>query len=154
MRKTCEPIPLIMHETELGCLVPVSHKLQKNGYFRRWVRRNGTSVRDYGHRIAFMEYHGLTSIREGWEVDHVCRNRACCNPRHMRLLTRPEHQYLTSRMRGDELKEEARLIWETNGRNMTGEALGNAVGVAQGTASRWIREWREENEADRMRWAT
>lgn len=43
------------------------------------------SVVDYTHRVVF----GLLGIEipVGMEVDHVCRNRACCNPDHLRFVT-------------------------------------------------------------------
>lgn len=152
-RQPFAPIPLVLKETELGCLIPISHKLQKNGYFRRRVRREGRSVRDYGHRIAFMDFHGLTVIPEGVEIDHVCRQRACCNARHMQAIPRREHQYLTSKMRDAELNEDARLLWEVHGRTMTGKALSEAISISQTAASRWIKGWRDEIAADDARWA-
>ena len=41
------------------------------------------------HRIAYEEWVG--PIPDGMEIDHVCRNRACCNPKHLRLATRKQN---------------------------------------------------------------
>lgn len=39
----------------------------------------------YAHRVAYELYVG--PIPEGLEIDHLCRNRACCRPDHLELVT-------------------------------------------------------------------
>lgn len=41
------------------------------------------------HRIAWIEAHG--PIPPGMEVDHVCKQRACVEVSHLRLLTHREN---------------------------------------------------------------
>jgi hypothetical protein len=45
---------------------------------------NGRSF--YAHRIAHELYKG--PIPDGLEIDHLCRNRQCCNPDHLEAVTR------------------------------------------------------------------
>lgn len=61
---------LILETTETGCIIPTSHRLNHDGYFRK--RTNG--VLEMYHRTVWVEANG--PIPDGYEVDHKCRNRA------------------------------------------------------------------------------
>lgn len=71
-------------ETEGGCwqwqLSSGSH-----GYGNAY---NGTTV-VLAHRMSFEAFRG--PIPTGLTVDHICRNRMCVNPAHLRLLTNVEN---------------------------------------------------------------
>ena len=51
-------------------------------------------VKLLAHRVAYEAIRG--PIPEGLVIDHLCRNRACCNPAHMEVVTIGENV-----MRGD-----------------------------------------------------
>lgn len=42
-----------------------------------------------GHRFIWLYLYG--SIPKGLEIDHLCRNRACVNPKHLELVTHKEN---------------------------------------------------------------
>lgn len=59
--------------------------LQPNGYGQFW---NGTRVVK-SHRWAYE--HLVGPIPAGLDLDHLCRNRGCCNPDHLEPVTRSEN---------------------------------------------------------------
>lgn len=74
------PIP------ECGCFVFTGH-LSHDGYGR--LRVGPTYRRMSVHRIAYELHKG--PIPEGYEVDHLCRVRSCCNPDHLEAVTPKEN---------------------------------------------------------------
>lgn len=51
------------------------------------LRRKGKNVN--AHRYYYQREHG--PIPPGMDLDHLCRNRLCCNPEHMEVVTRAEN---------------------------------------------------------------
>ena len=66
--------------------------LDTTGYGRVMLKcATPTSVRTTGavHRVVYAECVG--PIPSGMTLDHLCRNRACCNPLHMDVITLAEN---------------------------------------------------------------
>jgi hypothetical protein len=59
--------------------------LQANGYALVSLGRTAEG-RDYLHRVTYRDAHG--EIPAGMDIDHLCRNRACCNPEHLEAVSR------------------------------------------------------------------
>lgn len=65
--------------------------MEANGALDTWgYGRVKIAQKSYGaHRIAYMLFNG--PIKGNLQVDHICRNRACINPKHLRLVTQKEN---------------------------------------------------------------
>jgi hypothetical protein len=70
-------------DTPNGCWLWTASKTH-NGYGQFNIG-GGTNKMVRVHRLVFESYVSL--IPNGLQIDHVCRNRACVNPSHLRLAT-------------------------------------------------------------------
>lgn len=73
----------------LGVIAP-------NGYGMLGIGRRslGEKRTAYAHRLSYETFVG--PIPAGHDLDHLCRNRCCCNPAHLEPVTRRENN-----LRGD-----------------------------------------------------
>lgn len=74
-----------IHVPHLGACWTWLGTLKRDGYGTTSIDGRFGTV----HRLAYERYVG--PIPEGLEIDHLCRNRACCNPAHLEPVTRQEH---------------------------------------------------------------
>ena len=134
-------IKLVLVTTDSGCIVPTSHALNQDGYFRKRVWVDGKLKLMMYHRYKWVEAHG--EIPAGYEVDHKCKNRACCNVEHLQLLLSTEHRTEDNTGRNSERKLAAKQTWLDSGKTLTGIALSEMYGVSFSAACKWIREWKQ-----------
>ena len=67
-----------------GCMIWTGSR-SPTGYGRLYVG----GVDAYSHRFAYEQFVG--PIPDGLVIDHLCRNRGCCNPEHLRVCTNREN---------------------------------------------------------------
>lgn len=63
---------------------------RENGYGSFAVNRDGRWTYTTTHRAAYLDQVG--PIPDGWEIDHLCRNRACMRPDHLEAVTLQENR--------------------------------------------------------------
>lgn len=67
-----------------GCWLWIGY-ITNNGYGMIHYKRKT----DYSHRVSYQIFKG--KIPENKELDHLCRNRSCINPKHLEPVIRSEN---------------------------------------------------------------
>lgn len=82
-------IDKICFEALTGCWIWTGSKTRSNefGYGQFWDSSKGKTV--LAHRFSYESIKGAIPV--GLDVDHLCRNRACCNPDHLEPVCRGEN---------------------------------------------------------------
>lgn len=126
---------------DTDCIVVTSHKLNPDGYFRkRWTTDDGLDVIEMFHRFIYRAHNGEHSIPDGYEIDHMCGVRSCCNIKHLQLLEGSAHAIKTNQERYAPRKLEAERHWRSI--QCTGTALAAKFGVSFSIGCKWIRGWK------------
>jgi HNH endonuclease len=85
--------PLLFRTLPTGCYIIANMKVNADGYFR-YRFKDGLIM---FHRLIWKLKKG--EIPEGYEINHKCNNRGCCNIEHLECISRAEHLDKTNRMR-------------------------------------------------------
>ena len=117
-----------------GCMISTSHKLNHDGYLRKHDNGKGLIM---WHRKVWQDAHG--EIPEGYEVDHMCKNRACFRLNHLQLLTTHEHRVKDNTGRWDHKKKEA-LDMKEKHPEMNGMEIATVVEASFSSVYRWLRQ--------------
>lgn len=126
---------LVLVTDKNGCITPSSHKLNKDGYFRKNIGNNTFVMY---HRYVWEACNGV--IPDGFEINHKCKNRACCNLDHLECIEGSAHAILSNEERYADRKESAKLYWLENA--CTGTYLAEVFGVTVSSACGWVRSWK------------
>lgn len=77
-------------EDAAGCHIS-TYSTGSHGYAQiGWQVGEGRRRATTAHRAAWVYAHGV-QIPEGMTIDHLCKERRCVNPEHLRLLTNFEN---------------------------------------------------------------
>lgn len=131
--------PMKFITTDEGCFVCMTHKRDGRGYLRKtWNRKDEDS--ELFHRFIYRARKG--PIPEGYEIDHICRNKLCCNPEHLQALSVSDHRAKTNTERSEDKRIPAIQEWEHLGRprpSVLAHRYGHKI-------YRWIREHKRKND--------
>lgn len=130
---------------EKPCQVCVSHKPNADGYLYKTHTVAGVKRKEPFHRFILRANLGWEVWPDGLECDHICGNRLCAEPSHLRPIQISDHKRVTNTMRYAARNEAAHCHWLATG--CTGTALAERFGVTPSAACRWIREWKAEHAA-------
>lgn len=78
-----------VQQGDSGCWLWIG-ALRDNGYGSFAVKRNGRWTYTTSHRWAYADRVG--AIPPGWEVDHLCKTRACVRPEHLEAVPLAENR--------------------------------------------------------------
>lgn len=133
--------PMRFVELDTGCFVCLSHRPNADGYLRKGYGNSRDRPRrlEMFHRTIYRLHKGELPD-EGWEVDHNCNIRLCCNPAHLEARPRTEHLVLTNMNRYAVRKAEAKAWWLAH--RCKGVELAAKFGVSDASGCLWIREWK------------
>lgn len=88
------------------------------------------------HRLIWEWYNG--PIPEGFEINHLCKNRRCCNPEHLECLTKSEHKSKDNALRYKKREVEV-LAFISENPSISQKKIGERFGLAQATISKMIK---------------
>ena len=85
MNKTTTSTSFLERLIQVGDCLVHPNKPNSDGYIRISV----SNQKVFAHRYA-LTIRGIC-IPDGYEVDHLCRNRACCNISHLEVVTHKQN---------------------------------------------------------------
>lgn len=77
-------------DPETGCHLWTGPDSGKKGRGRGYPRMSLDGQTVAVHLVVYTHYHGYIPSKK--QVDHVCKQRRCCNPDHLELVTHRQNQ--------------------------------------------------------------
>jgi len=101
------------------------------------------------HRVAYVLTHGAIAV--GLHVDHLCRNRLCCNPAHLDAVTARENLHRSPAMIARVSKTHCPAGHAYSGSNLRVYASGRQCRTCGTVAQGRLRRRRAEREGRILR---
>lgn len=67
-----------------SCWIP-TQKPKPDGYVQIEVRKSNKRVIKYLHRFMYETFKG--TVKKDLVIDHLCKERSCCNPSHLEAVS-------------------------------------------------------------------
>lgn len=143
--------PRIEHIPEAGCWVWVGD-CSKDGYGRRTIKTKGVRRQMAAHRVFWESENG--PVEYGLVLDHMCRNKACVNPSHLRAVTTRINvtENSTSWAARNVAKTHCPLGHPYNEENTKRKRTGRECRIcANASVRQWAKKYPERKNASRRR---
>ena len=75
---------------DFGCWEWQGKVCKVNGY----ARFNAGYKNYSAHRFSYLNFNGV--IPEGYDVHHICNNRKCVNPQHLKAISPRDHVHISN----------------------------------------------------------
>lgn len=130
--------------TSTDCIEPNYGHINQDGYVRVLdkPRSQGGKLK-MCHRIKWIEIYG--DIPDGYEINHKCKNRKCCNPEHLECLTKSEHKSIDNGLR---YKTRADAVYKTHleNLNLLQRELAVMFGIKQSSVSSILQRYKNQGK--------
>ena len=131
----------VFKESLGGCIV-TNRTVNSKGYVQYWLPRvDGKNNIPYQHRFMWEQVVGM--IPEGKELDHLCKNRACCNPKHLQLVTREEHAHRSNNDRqGKDFRYLRPIVvkFALDNTQLSQREVASHFDINQSSVNRWLKQ--------------
>ena len=127
------------------CIDPGFGYENGDGYVRIWDIPRALGGRLVMRHRWFWEMQ-VSEIPEGYEIDHLCKNRRCCNVEHLQVLTRSEHKTKDNTLRYKDRFDKFREFYLSDELKESQGTMGKDWGVTQSCISVWIKKINIERE--------
>lgn len=114
-----------------GCWAWTAH-VGKNGYGQLGGGPRSAGILQ-AHRVSYELNRG--PIPEGMFIDHICHNRGCVNPEHLRLATVKQNAENMGRLRADNKSGIRGVHWDKDNCNWRARLQHNGKGIHVGSYS-------------------
>ena len=124
----------------MTCIIPDGGYPTQDGYIRVLTkpRKLGGKLKML-HRIEWEKAHGTIPV--GFEVNHKCKNRACCNTNHLELLTKREHRAKDNALRYRDRSDRI-FVYHMKNPETTQSEIADMFGVSKPAVSKILERYK------------